>query len=110
MSKYRSRKATADGITFDSKRERDRYLELKLLEKAGVITDLVLQPRYVIHNAYVRCDGKKVREIQYIPDFRYFDTEKNAEVIEDVKGVKTEVYRIKKKLFEKRYGVKITEV
>ena len=109
-NKYGAKKSKADGVIFDSRKERDRYLELKLLEEHGYIKDLKLQPRYVIHDAYVRCDGKKIRQIVYIADFEYLDIENGELITEDVKGVKTAVYRLKKKMFEKRYGVKIREV
>lgn len=102
-SKYRAKKTEIDGIVFDSRKEAKRYTELKLMEKAGIITDLELQVPYVILPAY-RKNGKKIREIKYIADFVYWDTEKNKKIVEDVKGVKTEVYKIKKKLFEYKYG------
>lgn len=108
-SKYHNRKTEIDGITFDSYKEATHYQELKLLEKAGVITDLVLQPRYELQPAY-EINGRKVRKIEYVADFEYFDTEKKQKVIEDVKGIKTDIYRLKKKLFEYKYGVEITEI
>ncbi|MBN1114444.1 MAG: DUF1064 domain-containing protein, partial [Oligoflexia bacterium] len=59
-NKYKNVKTTVDGITFDSKKEADRYSELKLLERAGKIKDLILQPKFEIIPAYEK-DGKKVR-------------------------------------------------
>tara|TARA_R110000824_G_scaffold36098_1_gene112426 strand:- start:2528 stop:2836 length:309 start_codon:yes stop_codon:yes gene_type:complete len=102
MTKYRAIKTEVDGITFDSRKEAARYKELILLEKSGVISHLELQPQY---DCVV--DGKKI--CSYRADFRYFD-EKSC-VIEDVKGYKTPVYKLKKKLVEALYpGMKIVEV
>ena len=101
-SKYKAVKTEVDGIVFDSKREAARYMELRLLERAGKISHLELQPAFEC-----RIDGKKI--CTYKADFKYF-TAKEC-VVEDVKGVKTPVYRLKKKLVEALYpGVKIQEV
>lgn len=101
-SKYRAVKTEVDGITFDSKREAARYMELVLLERAGEISRLELQPKYdCVVNGHKICT--------YKADFRYFNA--NGSVVEDVKGMKTPVYRLKKKLVEALYpGVKIQEV
>lgn len=98
-SKYGAKKTIVDGIKFDSKREANRYIELKLLERAGEIKNLELQPKFVLQPKY-RKNGKGIREIAYIADFRYFDNRLDKLVVEDVKGVKTEVYRLKKKIVE----------
>ena len=97
-NKYNNKKTIVDNILFDSKKEARRYKELKLMEKAGLITNLVLQPKFEILKSFKR-RGKTHRKIEYIADFRYFDNERQAEVIEDVKGVSTDVFNIKKKLF-----------
>lgn len=101
MNKYhvapRGRR-TVDGIVFDSKAEANRYLELRLLETAGEIKDLELQPSYSLLEPYVRPDGKKDRGIIYRADFRYLDLKTNRIIVEDVKGAVTDVYRLKKKL------------
>ncbi len=98
--KYRNRKTIIDGITFDSKGEANRYCELKLLERAGEISDLTLQPKFTLQESFKK--GKKThRAITYIADFRYQENGKT--IIEDYKGMETEVFRIKRKLFEKRY-------
>lgn len=101
-SKYRAIKTTVDGIEFDSKKEAMRYQELKLLQKAGVIKDLSLQPNFLLQEAY-RKNGRTVRKIEYIADFSYYDLEKDKFMVEDVKGLKTDVYRLKKKIFEFKY-------
>ena len=92
---------TRDGIVFASKAEMTRYVVLKTYEKCGVISNLELQPRYNIDMNGVRCGFWK-------GDFRY--QEKGREVIEDVKGHPTAIYRLKKKLIEAQHGIKITEV
>lgn len=108
-SKYKSKKETVDGIKFDSKKEASRYKELKLLQKGGYITGLCLQVPFVLQDAYIRVDGKRIRAIKYVADFVYKDADGNIHV-EDVKGMRTDVYNLKKKIFEKRYKIKIEEV
>lgn len=109
-SKYRAIKTVIDGVTFDSRKEGRRYRELRLLERSGVIKDLCLQPRFLLQEAYSK-NGKAVRKIEYIADFSYYDLEKDKFVVEDVKGVKTDVYRLKKKIFEYKYpDLEISEI
>lgn len=102
--KYHAKKVTIDGHKFDSIKEANRYLELKQLEDAGIISDLELQPRFVLQEAF-RCDGNSYRKIEYIADFRY--TQDEQVIVEDVKGMKTDVYKLKKKLFLKEYGGRV---
>lgn len=110
-SKYGNKKTVVDGHKFDSKAEANRYCELKLMKKAGLIKDLKLQPRYRLLDGFENGDGKRNRPISYIADFEYIDTEKNVVVVEDVKGRKTAVYRMKKKMFEHKYHPRvITEI
>lgn len=100
MSKYFNQKTTIDGYKFDSKAEGRRYKELKILEKTGIIKNLELQPRYLLQNSFKK--GKKThRKIEYVADFRYI--EKGKIVVEDVKGKETDVFKIKRKLFEYKY-------
>lgn len=103
-SKYRSIPTVVDGIRFASKKEANRYAELKLMEKAGAIRDLILQPMFALHapnGAYI---GK------YLADFTYWLTENDKKIYEDVKGMKTALYRWKKKHVEAQYGIVIAEV
>ncbi|PSJ32006.1 hypothetical protein UF10_04945 [Peptostreptococcus russellii] len=90
-----------DGILFDSKKEAERYSELKMLERANLITNLELQPKFLLQEKF-EYNGKVIRKIEYIADFKYID-EKGNTVVEDVKGLKTDVYNIKKKLFLNKY-------
>lgn len=105
-SKYHAKKTTVDGITFDSRREADRYLVLKGMEEDGAIENLRRQVRYELVPAF-DVDGKHYRPVFYVADFVY--RENGHEVIEDVKGVVTDVYRLKRKLVAYRYGMNIRE-
>lgn len=90
---------TYDGIVFDSKKEMKRYLVLKLLEKNGEIQNLELQPVIELQESF-KYDGKTIRAIQYKADFLYYENGKM--IYEDVKGMKTKEYMIKKKLLLKK--------
>lgn len=105
-SKYHAKKTTVDGITFDSRREADRYLVLKGMEEAGSIEDLRRQVRYELIPAF-EVDGRHYRPVFYVADFVY--VEDGKEVVEDVKGMRTDVYKLKSKLFARRYGMSIKE-
>jgi hypothetical protein len=103
MSKYHNIKTEVDDHPFDSKKEASRYAELKLLLQADEISELELQPKFRIEvNRKLICS--------YFADFRYWDYQKSAYIIEDVKGVRTPVYRLKKKLVEAVYGIVIVEI
>ena len=95
-AKYRNKKAEADGIVFHSKLERDRYLELKLLQQAGEVTDLELQVRVPLE-----VNGSKV--CTWVVDFEYWSTEKQKLVWEDVKGHQTRESKNKMKLAQALY-------
>lgn len=99
-NKYSAIKTEVDGIKFDSKAEARRYQNLRLLEKAGEISELSLQPRYDLV-----VNGKKCGF--YKADFKYIENGK--EVVEDVKGITTTVYKLKKKLVKAIYGIDIYE-
>ena len=103
MSKYNAKKVEVDGIIFDSKKEANRYIELKWLERGGVIDDLRLQVPFVLIDK-----SEYGRAIKYIADFVYTEGEK--EVVEDVKGFKTDVYRLKKRMLAERYGIEVREI
>ena len=123
-NKYHSRKVILDGETFDSQKEARRYAELKLLERAGKISDLQRQVRYelipsqrdVSTEVYTRGEKKgqfkpgKVIEkpCYYVADFEYIQD--GIKVVEDTKGVRTKDYVIKRKLMLKVYGIRVREV
>lgn len=108
-TKYFSKKVVVDGIKFDSKRESEYYLKLKELEKNGIIKDLELQKEFVLQEKF-KLGNKTRREICYRADFTYVTTEDDKLHVVDVKGFRTEVYRLKKKMFEYKYGIELEEV
>lgn len=106
--KYGAKPTTEQGIRFASKAEAARYRELDLLAVAGAIRDLERQPAYPI---IVTGPDHKPRIVAvYIADFRYREGLEGILRIEDVKGVRTPLYKLKKKLIEAQYGVTITEI
>lgn len=125
MTKYHNRRTISwNGLAFDSKKEASRYAELCLLEKAGKIRKLRRQVKYVLipaqYEEYERVSektGKKLknghklleRECAYIADFVYFDCALDCEIVEDTKGVRTEAYKIKRKLLLQKFGIRIKE-
>ena len=100
--KYKNEKVLFDGIKFDSKKEARRYQELKWLEKAKEITELRLQVPFELQPSFKK-DGKTYRKVEYIADFTYFDIKQDKYIVEDTKGFKTDVYMLKKKIFEYKY-------
>jgi hypothetical protein len=105
LSKYRNRKTLYLGINFDSQKEANRYAELLLLERAGLISNIELQPRYDLV-----VNGHKIGF--YRADFRYEDVATSSVVVEDVKSpvTRTAVYQLKKKLIKALYNISIVEV
>ena len=109
--KYGNKKVTYDGEVFDSNREFNRYLELRLLEKAGKIKELERQTKFVLIPAQRDSRGKVIeRECSYKADFFYYDNEANESVVEDTKGFRTKDYIIKRKLMLNVYGIRIREI
>lgn len=100
--KYNAKRTTIDGVTFASMAEAKRFSELKLLERAGEITNLTLQPKYPIV-----VNGEKI--CTYIADFAYLDLHGKMHT-EDKKGFRTALYSIKKKLVRACHGIEIEEV
>lgn len=112
--KYGNKKVRYNGIVFDSRKEANRYAELKLLERAGKIAELQLQKEYVLIPAQYRIvNGKKKcieKSCKYKADFDYYDCEKRENVCEDTKGFKTKDYIIKRKLMLYVHGIRIVEI
>ena len=108
-NKYRNTITYYKNIRFSSKKERNRYKELVLLKNAGIISSLELQKKFELQPSYKK-NGKTIRSISYIADFYYYDNVKRQYIVEDTKGVKTDVYKIKKKMFEYKYNLTITEL
>lgn len=126
-TKYNSRKIERDGMTFDSQKEYRRFRELTLLERAGKITDLQRQVKFVLIPAqyekferYSPKTGKRLtdgirtleQECAYVADFVY--TENGQRIVEDVKGYKQStayaVFVIKRKLMLSVHGIRIKEI
>ena len=106
--KYHNKPEVVDGVRFDSRKEARRYQDLRLLQRGAQIVDLELQPRFVLR--VIGPEGEEVIIGSYYADFRYRDVEKQCVVVEDVKGVRTPVYRLKKKHVEAQYGITIQEI
>jgi Protein of unknown function (DUF1064) len=100
--KYKNQRTIVDGVTFSSKKEASRYLDLNLLVRIGDIDQLEVQPRYkLVANGKLIC--------AYVADFKYRDKKTLTTVVEDVKGIRTPVYRIKRKLMLAIHGIDILE-
>lgn len=100
MNKYRAQKTKIDNITFDSKGEAKRYAELRLLDRAGVISDLQCQPRFELQPGFRR-NGRAVRAMVYTADFQYQDGP--HVVVEDFKGRETTDFKMRERLFLARF-------
>ena len=121
MSKYRSKKVTIDGITFDSMKEANRWKELNLLERAGEITDLQRQVKFKLIPTMREpsCEmsrqgkfkkGKVIeREVSYIADFVY-KNKTGFTIVEDVKGYRTKEYILKRKMMLYFHHIRIKEI
>lgn len=103
-SKYHNKKTVVDGIMFDSRKEANRYGELKILEKLNQIKRLELQPRFLLQKEF-NYKGKMIRKIEYVADFQYVDNKTFETIVEDVKGMKTDVYKLKKKMLLYKYDI-----
>lgn len=113
MNKYHNQATVLDGLKFDSKKEAKRWAELKLMERAGEITDLFRQFPITLLRSQRDAKGKVIeRPIKYVADFVYTDKATGKMVVEDVKSpaTRTDVYKIKKKLMLYFYGIRIKEV
>lgn len=125
-NKYGSKKVEVDGIAFDSKKEARRFQELKLLEKAGEITGLQRQVKYILipeqreeSKGFYKKGEKKgqpkkgqllERECSYLADFAYKDMRSGETIVEDTKGYKTKEYILKRKMMLYVHGIRIREV
>ncbi len=107
--KYGAVKTVVDGITFASKAEARRYEVLRLLEIGGLICCLVLQPEFEIAPA-VELDGRRRRARKYVADFGYIDDDTGEVVVEDVKGMRTQVYLLKRHLLKASHDIEVKEI
>lgn len=108
QNKYKNKKVEYDGIKFDSQKEKSWYIKYKLMEQAGEIHDLKMQVPFTLIETF-KLKDKTYRKTIYKADFTFIDKEGKYHVI-DVKGVKTDVYKLKKKLMAWKYGIEIEEV
>lgn len=97
-SKYKAKKTSIDGHSFDSQKEANYYTELKLRLRAGEIKGFCIQPTFIL-----------APNLKYKADFIVFNNDGTSEII-DVKGMKTKEYIVKKKAFEDKFNLKIKEV
>lgn len=109
QNKYKNKKVIYDGIKFDSNREMAYYIKLKMLEQKGIIKDLELQKSYELQPSF-KLNGKTYKKITYKADFSYVLVEDNKIHIVDTKGFRTDVYKLKRKMFAYKYGIEIEEV
>ena len=120
-NKYGNKKVEADGIVFDSMKEKRRFDELKLAEAAGAIGDLQRQVRFELIPAQREPDtrgpkggvikGRLIeRKVEYVADFVYIDLQTGEKVVEDTKGMRTPDYILKRKMMLYFHGIKVREI
>lgn len=107
MRKYRNKKTELDGITFDSQAEARHYALLKIRERAGEISELKTQVKFVLADS-VRLYGRKRPAVTYVADFTYIEDGKL--IVADVKGMRTPLYILKRHLLMATHGIEILEV
>lgn len=100
-SKYHAKKTEVDGITFDSQKEGRQWKELCLLEAGGSISNLRRQVAFELQPKYITKDGRKICPITYVADFVY--EKDGVTYVQDSKGMRTDVYKLKRKMFEYKY-------
>ena len=102
VNKYRSKITEIDGIKFHSKKEALRYRELLNLKSNGMIKDLILQPVFILQEKFKYKD-ETIRAIKYIADFQWTNRYSKEIIVEDVKGFKTDIYKLKRKLLLNKF-------
>lgn len=110
LRKYGNKPTTIDGLRFDSRAEANRWLALRMLERAGEIRDLRRQVRYVLVPKQARPSGGIEREAAYVADFVYVDAATERTIVEDVKGAAPDVWVLKRKLMLHVHGIEVLEV
>jgi hypothetical protein len=109
--KYGNEKVIEDGYVFDSKLEWTRYRQLKLMEKAGEISNLTVHPKYVLLDGVRLPSGKKQSKVTWSADFEYFDNDIEKTIVEDVKSPQTAAkdgFRVRVKMFQAKYGMEVS--
>jgi hypothetical protein len=111
MSKYGARKTTFQGKEFDSKKEAERFAQLRYMQMGKLISGLECQVKFELIPNQKDENGKVIeRAVYYIADFVYTDLKTGEQIVEDTKGFRTKEYVIKRKLMLERYGIRIREV
>ena len=114
MKKYRNKPKVLNGIKFDSQKEARRYQELKLLERAGKIKDLEIQPKFsLVKGVKFTGDNRAKPDLRYFADFAYTDMETGERGVEDVKSVATKestVYKMKRHMMLAIHGIEVREI
>lgn len=109
VNKYRNKKVTRNGITYDSQKEANRHAVLKMLERAGKIKDLKRQVKFDLLPVQRDVKGKVIeRACGYVADFTYY--ENGVYIVEDTKGYRTPEYKLKRKMMLYFHGIRIKEV
>lgn len=113
-AKYRNKPKVLNGIKFDSQKEARRYQELKLLERAGKIKDLEIQPKFsLVKGVKFTGDNRAKPDLRYFADFAYTDTRTGERIVEDVKSVVTKestVYKMKRHMMLAIHGIEVKEI
>ena len=109
QNKYKNKSVEYHGIKFDSKKEMAYYIKLELLEQKGIIKDLELQKSFELQPSF-KLNGKTYKKITYRADFSYVSVQDNKIHIVDTKGFRTDVYKLKRKMFAYKYGIEIEEI
>lgn len=109
-AKYHNAPAERAGIRFDSQKEARRYDELMVMLRAGIISDLRLQPQFTLQESYITETGERIRAVRYTADFSYKFGGKR--VVEDVKSTptRTKEYLRNKKFMRSKFGIDIQEI
>lgn len=114
MKKYRNKPKVLNGVKFDSQKEAKRYQELKLLERAGKIKDLEIQPKFSLVKGVKFSNDKRAKpDLRYFADFAYTDMRTGERVVEDVKSVATKestVYKMKRHMMLAIHGIEVREI
>lgn len=103
-----AKKVRYDNYVFDSEMEYQRYLFLKGKEEKKEINDLKVHPMFELQKGYINFDGKTIKPINYEADFAYHDVGTNEYIVEDVKGMETEEFKLHRKIFDYLYKDKLS--
>ena len=111
-TKYHNERAERAGVRFDSQKEARRYDELMVMLRAGIISDLRLQPQFTLQESYITETGERIRAVRYTADFSYIREVSGEKIVEDVKSgpTRTKEYLRNRKFMRSMYGIDVREV